>query len=186
MEGLEALIRWYHPQRGLISPGEFIPVLEQSTLMSEVSTWVLKSVCQQISLWQAQGLNVVPIAVNLSGKDFLVKDLHLNIAAILQEYQIEGQNITLEITETVLATDTQQCISAMKKIKQLGVKFAIDDFGAGYSSMSYLKRFPIDTLKIDRAFVKNCDTDHEEAAICTAIIALGKSLGLQIVAEGVE
>jgi Amt family ammonium transporter len=184
--GFEALLRWRHPQEDLISPSQFIPILENSNLIIEVSNWVLENVCQQIKMWQVQGLPVLPVAVNISGKHFLIGDFYEQVAILLGKTNLSGEYLEFEITETVLAKDTLSCLEIMKKLKQLTIKFSIDDFGTGYSSMSYIKKFPVDTLKIDRIFVSECDTNKEDAAICTAIIVLGKSLGLKVVAEGVE
>ncbi len=186
IQSMEALIRWNHPKEGLISPAIFIPILEESTLMEEVTQWVLATVCKQIATWQQQQLCHFYVAVNISGRDFLVNNFVEQVKQIMSEHNIAGHYLEFEITETVLANNTEQCITVMQKIKQLGIRFAIDDFGTGYSSMSYLKKFPIDTLKIDKAFIDFCDSNKEDAAICTAIIALAKSLNLQLVAEGVE
>ncbi len=186
IQSMEALIRWNHPKEGLISPAIFIPILEESTLMEDVTQWVIKSVCKQISEWKQQKLFDFYVAVNISGRDFLLQNFDHKVKKILQEHQIEGHCLEFEITETVLANNTDQCIEVMKKLKQLGIRFAIDDFGTGYSSMSYLKKFPIDTLKIDKSFIDYCDSKAEDKAICTAIISLAKSLNLELVAEGVE
>jgi len=186
IQSMEALIRWNHPKEGLISPAVFIPILEESTLMEDVTQWVLKSICKQIAEWKQQQLCDFYVAVNISGRDFLLQNFDDQVKNILHKYQIEGHYLEFEITETVLANNTEHCIEVMKKIKQLGIRFAIDDFGTGYSSMSYLKKFPIDTLKIDKAFIDHCDSKTEDRAICTAIISLAKSLNLELVAEGVE
>ena len=186
IQSMEALLRWNHPAEGLISPEIFIPILEESSLITEVSQWVLEQVCRQVAQWKTQKLCHFYIAVNLSGRDFLLNNIDQKIKALLQQYSIESSYLELEITETVLANNTEECIITMHKIKALGVKLAVDDFGIGYSSMSYLKQFPIDTLKIDKSFIEHCATRTEDAAICTAIIALAKSLNLQVVAEGVE
>lgn len=184
--GMEALLRWNHPEEGHISPTVFIPILEQSTLMEDVTQWVLTTVCKQIAEWRQQTLTGFNIAINISGRDFLDVDFDLRVNQLLQQYNIKGHELEFEITETVLADNTEQCIGIMQKIKALGIKLAIDDFGTGYSSMSYLKKFPIDTLKIDKAFIDYCDSSKEDAAITTAIISLAKGLNLQIIAEGVE
>ncbi len=184
--GFEALIRWMHPDKGLISPGVFIPILEETSLINDVTSWVIEHVCLQLSDWKAAGLPLLPVAINLSVKDFMLDDCYDRIRNALLKYQIPGKAIELEITETMLATNTDQCINLMHKLKAMDVSFSVDDFGTGYSSMSYLKKFPLDTLKIDRAFVSECNIDHEGGAICQAIVALGKSLGLKIIAEGVE
>jgi len=186
IQSFEALLRWNHPKEGVISPAIFIPILEESTLMEDVSQWVLASVCEQIAEWKQQNFSSFYVAVNISGRDFLVNNFDQQVKSILEKYNIEGSRLEFEITETVLANNTERCIKIMKKIKELGIRFAIDDFGTGYSSMSYLKKFPIDTLKIDKAFIDYCDTNKEDSAICTAIISLAKSLNLQLVAEGVE
>jgi len=186
IQSMEALLRWNHPKEGLISPSIFIPILEESTLMEDVTQWVIASVCKQISQWKKQNICHFYVAVNISGRDFLVNNFDQKIKKHLLDHQIEGQHLEFEITETVLADNTEKCIEVMQKIKKLGVRFAIDDFGTGYSSMSYLKKFPIDTLKIDKAFIDHCDSNKEDQAICTAIISLAKSLNLELVAEGVE
>ncbi|NOQ16767.1 MAG: ammonium transporter, partial [Methyloprofundus sp.] len=144
---MEALLRWDHPKEGLISPAIFIPILEESTLMEDVTQWVLASVCRQISEWKRQKVCNFYVAVNISGRDFVVNDFDQHVKQHLLKYQVEGHYLEFEITETVLADNTEKCIEVMKKIKKLGIRFAIDDFGTGYSSMSYLKKFPIDTLK---------------------------------------
>lgn len=184
--GFEALLRWHHPEEGFIPPSRFIGILESSTLINDVTLWVIEQVCQQLHEWKHQGLPLMPVAINISAKDLLVDDFYSSVEGILHQYHIDGKWIEMEITETILAKNTEECLSAMHQLRKLAIKFSIDDFGIGYSSMSYIKKFPVDTLKIDREFVKECDTDKEDAAICRAIIALGKSLGLQIVAEGIE
>lgn len=186
IQSMEALLRWNHPKEGIISPAIFIPILEESSLMEEVTQWVLTTVCQQIALWKQQKLTDFYIAINISGRDFLVNNFDQQVKQQLLEHNVEGRYLEFEITETVLADNTEQCLKIMQKIKKLGIRFAIDDFGTGYSSMSYLKKFPIDTLKIDKVFIDYCDSKKEDAAICTAIISLAKSLDLQLVAEGVE
>ena len=186
IDGFEALLRWQHPEKGLISPGIFIPILEQSNLINEVTNFVIRSVCQQLNKWEAKGLTVLPVAVNLSMKDFQLDGCYQRVCDALQKHHIHGSSLELEITETMLAKNTEQCISLMSRLQKMDIKFSVDDFGTGYPSMSYLKKFPINTLKIDRAFVSECDVNKEDAAICRAIVALGKSLGLKIIAEGVE
>ncbi|MCK5355507.1 MAG: EAL domain-containing protein, partial [Methyloprofundus sp.] len=179
-------LRWNHPEEGLIPPSIFIPILEESSLITEVTQWVLERVCRQIAQWHDQQLDNFYVAVNFSARDFLLNDIDQKVKALLQQYSIEGNELEIEITETVLANNTEECIATMHKIKQLGIRLAIDDFGMGYSSMNYLKQFPIDTLKIDRSFIEYSAAKKEDAAICTAIIALAKSLDLEVVAEGVE
>jgi len=184
--GFEALLRWQHPEKGLIPPAVFIPILEQSSLINDVTNFVIQTTCQQLNAWKEKGLTVLPVAINLSMKDFQLDDCYDRVRDALQKHHIQGSLLELEITETMLAKNTDQCISLMNRLQKMDIKFSVDDFGTGYSSMSYLKKFPIDTLKIDRAFVRECDVNKEDAAICNAIIALGKSLGLKIIAEGVE
>ncbi|WP_198245499.1 ammonium transporter [methane-oxidizing endosymbiont of Gigantopelta aegis] len=184
--GFEALLRWRHPEKGMVSPADFIPILEETGQISQVTFWILDTVCHQIQAWQQQGLIVPPVAVNLSGKDFLHPDLYHQVAGCLRRYQLSGDMLELEITESILATNVDICIKQMQKLKKLGIEFSIDDFGTGYSSMSYLKKFPLDKLKIDRSFVSECDTNKEDAAICQAIVSLAQSLGLSVIAEGVE
>ncbi|MFK5950886.1 MAG: ammonium transporter, partial [Methylococcales bacterium] len=186
IQSMEALLRWKHPKEGLISPAIFIPILEESTLMEDVTQWILGTVCQQIAIWKKQALCDFYVAINISGRDFSVHNFVQQVEQHLLQHQVAGHYIEFEITETVLASNTEQCIDVMNKIKKLGIRFAIDDFGTGYSSMSYLKKFPVDTLKIDKAFIDYCDSKKEDTAICTAIISLAKSLHLELVAEGVE
>jgi len=187
IQSMEALMRWDHPTEGLISPAIFIPILEESSLMEEVTLWMLDEVCQQIKAWtQVHAISDFYVSVNISGRDFLVNNFDQHVNDLLLKHQIDGHYLEFEITETVLANNAEKCVEVMNKLKKLGIKFAIDDFGTGYSSMSYLKKFPIDTLKIDKAFVDYCDSNIEDAAICTAIISLAKSLNLHLVAEGVE
>lgn len=184
--GFEALIRWQHPTYGLISPAEFIPIIEKSNLIIDVGEWVLSETTRQLAEWRQQGLPLLPIAVNISGRHLHDQSLVPFVEHITQKHAIRSDLLELEITEGVLTGNTEQSIAAMKELKETHIKLSIDDFGTGYSSLSYLKKFPIDILKIDRSFIGECDTRNDDAAICIAIITLAKSLGLQIVAEGVE
>ena len=184
--GAETLLRWRHPHKGLVQPDVFVPILEESGLINPIGEWVIRSACRQSQSWRNQGLPALRIAVNVSGRQFLQAGFADTVARILVEEQMEPTCIALEITETVLARDTQQCIETLQELHNLGLEIAVDDFGTGYSSLSYLKRFPIDTIKIDRSFVIECDVNTEDAAICAAIISLGRSLGLKTLAEGVE
>ncbi|NEX21088.1 ammonium transporter [Thiorhodococcus mannitoliphagus] len=184
--GLEALLRWRHPAKGLVSPAIFIPILEEVGLIDAVGEWVIRQVCRQHRAWQTKGLRPPRVAVNVSGRQFLHAGFAETVARILAEEGQPANSLELEITETVLARDTAQCIETLQALKGLGLEIALDDFGTGYSSLSYLKRFPIDTIKLDRSFVSECDTKEEDAAICAAIISLGRTLGLKTVAEGVE
>lgn len=184
--GVEALVRWQHPERGRVPPVEFIPIMEETGMIVDLGKWVIDSVCRQNKLWQAAGLPPVRVAVNLSGRQFLQRDFASSVATVLDQSGLEAEYLELEITETVLADDTAHCIQVMQEIRSMGVKLSVDDFGTGYSSLSYLKRLPIDLLKIDRSFVDQCDTNPEDAAQCSAIIALARNLGLKTIAEGVE
>ncbi|MCP5196240.1 MAG: ammonium transporter [Gammaproteobacteria bacterium] len=184
--GAEALLRWRHPEKGLVQPGLFIPILEESGLIEQVGAWVIEAACRQSRVWRSQGLQPLRIAVNVSGRQFLQTDFANTVTRILHEGQLEPSGLELEITETVLARDSQQCVETLQTLKDLGLEIAVDDFGTGYSSLSYLKRFPIDTIKIDRSFVSECDVNGEDSAICAAILSLARSLGLKTLAEGVD
>jgi len=184
--GLEALIRWRHPERGLVSPGEFMPVLEETGFIVQVGQWVLNAVCRQIKEWESAGVQTVPVAVNLSARQFNSKDLGATIKHILEEHQIDPALIELEITESSLMVNTEEAVRTLEYLSGLGVSLSIDDFGTGYSSLSYLKRFPLDSLKIDRSFIRDVTTDGDDATITRAVISMAHSLGLKVVAEGVE
>lgn len=184
--GFEALLRWHHPELGVLSPSEFIPVLEDSDLIMPVGEWVLQTVCEQIAFWSARGLTPRPVAVNLSARQFRMEDLDGMVARIVKSTGIEPSLLELELTESLLMHDPEQAVRTLRNLERFGVRLAVDDFGTGYSSLAYLKRFPIDALKIDRAFISDAITNPEDAAITLAIINLGHSLGLKVVAEGVE
>lgn len=184
--GFEALLRWRHPQRGLVAPDQFIPVLEQAQLMNEVGYWVFERSCQLcIQLMQA-GLNNVRIAVNLTADQFLDPELAPRFAALLARYQLSGSNFELELTESTLVQQMHITLQTMNLLKQQGFVFAIDDFGTGYSSLSYLTKIPVDSIKIDRSFVMNMLARGGDFQIVVSTIAMVKKLGLQVVAEGVE
>jgi diguanylate cyclase (GGDEF)-like protein/PAS domain S-box-containing protein len=184
--GVEALLRWRHPDRGLVPPGEFIPVLEETGLIVQASEWVLNAVCKQLRQWQQAGIAVLPVAVNLSAREFLAPDLARTIKRILDSHAIAPSLLELEITESSLMVNPQEAARTLEYLKSLGVGLAIDDFGTGYSSLSYLKRFPLDALKVDRSFVRDITSDANDAAITLAVISMAHSLGLKVVAEGVE
>ena len=184
--GMEALIRWQHPEYGLISPADFIPLIDESNLIIEIGEWVLTEVVLQLVKWRRNGYELVPVAVNISGHHMHDPSLVSFVKEITEQYDIPCELIEMEITEGVLTGDTEESISAMAALNEIKIKLSIDDFGTGYSSLSYLKKFPIHILKIDRAFINECATNSDDAAICKAIITLSKSLGLQVVAEGVE
>lgn len=184
--GFEALLRWEHPEQGLIPPGEFIPVIEDSSLIVQVGEWVVEEAFRQLAHWKKQGLKLLPVAINISGRHLHTPGLVDFIQIQSHKYHIPTSLIELEITEGVLTGNTEESIAAMAALKESGIKLSIDDFGTGYSSLSYLKRFPIDVLKIDRAFISECASNPEDAAICSAIITVGRNIGLQTIAEGVE
>ncbi len=182
--GVEALLRWQHPQRGMVSPAEFVPVLEETGLILEVGQWVLQTACAQSQEWQAQGGPPLRVAVNVSARQFADPEFVERARSVLNGTR--ATNIEVEITESLLMSDVQASRLILSQLKEMGVRVAVDDFGTGYSSLVYLKRFPIDTLKIDRAFVRELTSDSEDAAIVGAIIALGHNLGMEVLAEGVE
>jgi diguanylate cyclase (GGDEF)-like protein/PAS domain S-box-containing protein len=184
--GLEALLRWQHPSKGLVSPLEFIPVLEDSGLIVRVGEWVMWEACAQIKAWRKAGLSDLPVAINLSARQFQQKDLEATVRGILSETGVDSSLIQFELTESMLMKDPEAAARTLRGLEESGVKISVDDFGTGYSSLAYLKRFPIDSLKIDRAFIRDITTDPEDAAIALAIIGLAHSLKLKVVAEGVE
>ena len=186
--GFEALIRWNHPQRGLIPPGEFIPVSEETGLIVPLTLWILRHSCQQMIEWQkiSPDNKDLVISVNLSGKHFAQKDLVEQIKTILDETKINPACLKLELTESAVMENAESVISMLKQIRDLGIQLSIDDFGTGYSSLSYLHRFPINTLKVDRSFVSTMEDGSENGEIVRTVIALAKTLKLNVVAEGIE
>ena len=187
--GLEALIRWNHPTKGLILPNDFIPVAEEVGLIVPMGEWVLRSACLQSLIWHKEGLGLsdpIRTSVNLSARQFKEKKLAEMITIILQETGLQGEYITLELTESLIMQDIEYSTRVIKQIKALGIAISIDDFGTGYSSLNYLRRFPIDILKIDRSFIIDVTNNVEDASIVRAIIALAHSLKMKVVAEGVE
>ncbi len=184
--GFEALLRWKHPERGVIHPVEFIPVLEDTGLIVPVGEWVLAEACRIMGVWQAAGSSLLPIAVNLSARQFQQKDLESAVRRIVASTGADASMLQFEITESLLMGDPEGAARILRGLRDSGVKISIDDFGTGYSSLAYLKRFPLDALKIDRAFVRDIATDPEDAAIALAIINLAHTLELRVVAEGVE
>jgi diguanylate cyclase (GGDEF)-like protein len=185
--GFEALVRWQHPQRGWISPTEFIPVAEEAGLIVPLGWWVLREACSQIRAWQQLPTDLpLTISVNISGKQFAQPNLVKEIQQILQETGLDASSLKLEITESVLVDKTEAAVAILKQLKALGIGLSIDDFGTGYSSLSYLHQMPIDTLKIDRSFVNNVDCDPEKIEIIRTIVGLAWNLGMNVVAEGVE
>ena len=184
--GIEALLRWNHPERGLIFPGEFVPLLEESGLIVPVGAWVIQSACRQNKAWQDAGLPPMRVSVNLSSRQFKSGSLVETIREALAASGLAAERLEVEVTESLLVENIATAIEVMEELKELGVAIAIDDFGTGYSSLNYLKRFPIDYLKIDRSFVHDLHTNAKDAAIVDAISALARSLGIGLVAEGVE
>ncbi|MGK7890085.1 MAG: EAL domain-containing protein [Leptolyngbyaceae cyanobacterium] len=184
--GMEALLRWQHPQFGQVSPGQFIPLAEQSGLIREIGCWVLQQACIQGQAWLGQGIKCGRIAVNIAGPQFQSGDLIPSVAQALSISGFPANQLELEVTEGFMMQQPQERIRELEQLRQLGVKIAIDDFGTGYSSLSYLKQLPIDKLKIDQSFVRDIPQDGDDMAIAQAIIALGKALDLRIIAEGVE
>ncbi len=184
--GVEALIRWNHPELGLIPPDDFIPLLEETGLIIPVGEWVLRTACAQNKTWQDIGLPPLSVAVNLSGRQVDSPDLVEQVRDIVTESNLDPSYLELEITESMIMANVEATIETLTCISDMGITFAIDDFGTGYSSLSYLKRFPISTIKIDRSFVRDITTDPDDAAIVTTIIAMARNLKLGIIAEGVE
>ncbi|MDH4084738.1 MAG: EAL domain-containing protein [Nitrospira sp.] len=184
--GFEALIRWQHPTRGLISPAEFIPVAEEEELIVDMSEWVIKSVTQQQRAWHKKGLAPTAVSINLSGLHFRQRNIASQIKGLVFAEGGNPQDIELELTESVLMTDAPSTAATLKELKESGFRLAIDDFGTGSSSLAYLQRFPIDTIKIDQAFVKDLKLGKVDSPIMRAIIGMGRALKLHIVAEGVE
>lgn len=184
--GVEALARWTHRARGMISPLDFIPLAESSGLILPLGEQILEMACDQINHWQQSGLPELLVAINLSPAQFGDPDLIGKIAEILQRKRVPARRIELEITENTLMDSGPDVIERLTRLHDMGIKLAIDDFGTGYSSLSYLKKFPVHKLKIDRAFIKNVTTDKDDASIARTIIQLGKAMNLDIIAEGVE
>ena len=184
--GIEALIRWQHPELGLISPATFIPLAEETGLIMPIGEWVLKTACAQTKAWQTAGFSSLRVAVNLSCRQFNQANLGESIVEILNNTGLAPQFLELEITESVLTQNESAAIKTLNKLKLLGIEISIDDFGTGYSSLSYLKKFPFSTLKIDRSFIRNINTDARCKNITMAIIQMSQKLNLKVIAEGVE
>jgi EAL domain-containing protein (putative c-di-GMP-specific phosphodiesterase class I) len=186
--GVEALVRWEHPERGLILPDEFIPLAEETGAIVPLGWWVLREACRRAREWGEQYPPALPlgVSVNVSGKQFQEADLVRGLAGILQEVGLEPSRLQLEITESVVMADTEYAADMLRGLKGLGVKIAVDDFGTGYSSLSFLRRFPLDELKIDKEFVDGLGRSDQDEAIVRLVIDLSHALGLEAVAEGVE
>jgi diguanylate cyclase (GGDEF)-like protein len=186
VRGFEALLRWEHPKRGLLAPGEFIELAEESGLIVSIGSWVLRRACAQAEVWRRAAGRGLTMAVNVSARQLQDPGLVGEIATALQESALDPGALVLEITESATVEDTEGVITRLGELKALGVGLAIDDFGTGYSSLSYLRRFPVDQLKVDRSFVAGVATNAEDRAITASVINLGHALGIQVVAEGVE
>jgi diguanylate cyclase (GGDEF)-like protein/PAS domain S-box-containing protein len=184
--GVEALVRWMHPEKGLLSPATFIPLAEDTGLIIPIGEWILRTACAQSKEWQKAGFEPLCVTVNISSTQVRQKNFLEIVTEALDDADLDPRSLELELTESIFMETTETTISTLKELKSLGVRISIDDFGTGYSSLSYLKRFPIDTLKIDRSFVRDITTDPDDKAIIEAIIAMSHSLQLRVVAEGVE
>jgi diguanylate cyclase (GGDEF)-like protein/PAS domain S-box-containing protein len=184
--GVEALVRWQHPQQGLVSPAQFLPVAEERGFIVPIGRWVLREACTQARAWHDAGVRPIRVAVNISAVELRGKEFVAGVRCILKETGFDPTCVELELTETFLLQDSKSTTAVLHALKDLGVALALDDFGTGYSSLSHLKRFPIDSLKIDQSFVRDIATDVDDASIVSAVIAMGKSLQMRVVAEGVE
>ena len=185
--GAEALLRWQHPQRGWVPPDTFMPLAEETGTILSLGQWVLETACAQLALWAAKpSLAHLTIAVNVSARQFYQPDFVDQVRKTLKATGANAQRLKIELTESSLVENLEDIIAKMTALKSIGVSFSMDDFGIGYSCLSYLKQMPLDQLKIDQSFVHNIITDQKDAAICRAIVALAQSLGLSVIAEGVE
>jgi EAL domain-containing protein (putative c-di-GMP-specific phosphodiesterase class I) len=184
--GVEGLLRWHHPERGIVSPGLFVPIAEDTRLIVPIGTWVIEEACRQARRWAEAGVGPLRVSINLSAAQIQERGFVELVAAALAESGVPPELLELEITETMMMVDPEDTVTKLNGLKQLGVHLAIDDFGTGYSSLAYLKRFPFDRLKIDQAFIRDIANDADDEAIVTAIIAMARSLGVEVVAEGVE
>jgi EAL domain-containing protein (putative c-di-GMP-specific phosphodiesterase class I) len=184
--GTEALVRWQHPERGLVLPAEFIPVAEETGLIVPLGEWVLRTACAQNKAWQEAGLPPMRVAVNLSARQFQQRNLLDMVAQVLDRTGMAPHYLQLEITEGVAMQDVDFTIAVLERLRGMGIQIAMDDFGTGYSSLSYLKLLPVNAVKIDRSFVRDLTIDPNDAAIATAVIAMAHNLKLSVIAEGVE
>ena len=185
--GVEALLRWQHPERGMVPPGDFIPLAEASALIIPIGQWVLEKACQQLSAWASQPLYCdLSIAVNVSARQFRQPHFVQQVREALSHSGALAQRLKLELTESIVIENVEETIAKMSELRALGVSFSMDDFGTGYSSLQYLRRLPLDQLKIERSFVRDITQNSNDAAIVKTIIAMGRALGLEVIAEGVE
>jgi len=186
MVGMEALIRWKHPQLGMISPTRFINLAEETGLIVQMGAWVMHTACEQNKTWQRMGLGYLRMSVNLSTRQFFQQNLVQQVAKVLEDTGLAPHYLEIELTESLVMTDVELAVGILNDLKSIGVQLSIDDFGTGYSSLAYLKSFPIDALKIDQSFVRDITVDQDDAAIVASIISLAHNLRLQVIAEGVE
>ena len=187
VEGAELLVRWHHPDQGMISPALFIPLAEQTGLIMPIGRWVMEMACRQLKAWEDDALRQhLVLSVNVSAREFASKDYVDQVQRILRRTGAHPGRLKLELTESALATDVEDVITKMHALKQLGLTFSLDDFGTGFSSLSYLRRMPIDQLKIDQSFVRNLARDHNDLSIVRTVISLGQNLAVGVIAEGVE
>jgi EAL domain-containing protein (putative c-di-GMP-specific phosphodiesterase class I) len=184
--GVEALLRWRHPERGFISPAQFVPIAEDTGLILPIGQWVLREACRQSRVWLDAGLPPMPMAVNISAIEFRSDAFVESIRAVLKDTRLDPQSLELELTESVLMKHAESTVSMLKALKSIGVQLTVDDFGTGYSSLSYLRQFPIDSLKMDRSFVHEISSKADDAVIASAVISMGNSLKKRVIAEGVE
>jgi diguanylate cyclase (GGDEF)-like protein len=186
IHSVEALIRWQHPERGLLAPGEFIPLAEESGRITDIGRWVVLAACRQLAAWKETPFGNLRVALNISGRELDDDRLVENIADVLEFHRVPPAMLEIELTEEIFIDNIQRNLNQLSRLQQLGVHLAIDDFGVGYSSLSYLRNFPVDLLKIDRSFITHVSDRHDDAVITRAVINLAHNLGLQVVAEGVE
>jgi EAL domain-containing protein (putative c-di-GMP-specific phosphodiesterase class I) len=185
--GAEALIRWIHPERGLVLPAQFIPLAEETGLILQIGQWVLETVCAQIKTWQQEeSTRNLVLAANVSTKQFRQVDFGAQVQSIMQRHAINPRLLKLELTESLLLENIEDTIATMNALNEIGVRFSLDDFGTGYSSLQYLKRLPLDQLKIDQSFIRDIVIDNNDKAIVRTIIAMAQSLNIDVIAEGVE
>jgi EAL domain-containing protein (putative c-di-GMP-specific phosphodiesterase class I) len=184
--GAEALLRWQHPERGLLAPAEFIPLAEETGQIVEIGWWVLEEAARHAARWQLEHPSAFLVAINLSARQLVHKDLAERVADVIERTGVQPASLCFEITESVLMDDAETVLDVISRVRALGVQFAIDDFGTGFSSLGYLKRFPVDSVKVDRSFVSGLGSDPGDAAIVSAVIGLAHALGLRVTAEGVE
>jgi EAL domain-containing protein (putative c-di-GMP-specific phosphodiesterase class I) len=184
--GAEALIRWQHPQRGMVPPIEFIPLAEETGLIIQIGSWVIRAVCAQQAAWRREDIPLVPVALNLSTLQFRESNVLKIVTDALSESGLESEWIELELTESLVMFNPEEAEKTMRAFRKQGLSLSLDDFGTGYSSLAYLKRFPFNSVKIDRAFVSDVTNSQDDAAIASAIIGMAHSLRMKVIAEGVE